>query len=135
MENAISIPDSVEASYSSPRIAADTTYVLFFLTMDLAGNMQSMAFESILSGLTITAFLILPYLLPFAGGKTEFTSWLAKRLFITAVGFTAGLAFQAGLGTVLPESVKFLPMTFLIISGIFCAITQIRGIIGVRLAS
>jgi len=135
MENAISIPGSSEATYSSPRFVADTTYVLFFITMDLAGSIQNMGFESILSGLTIAAFLILPYLLPFVGEKPEFTNWLVKRLFITGVGFTAGLVFQAGLGNMLPESAKFLPMTFLIISGIFCAITQIRGIIGVRLAS
>ena len=135
MENVISISNAA-AEVSSPRgFAVDTTFVLFFLALDLGSGLDGLGIDTALSILTIAAFVVLPYCLPFSGEKPEFTGWAVGRLFIAAIGVIGGLGFQANSGTVFPEFVRFAPMLLLIGSGIFCAATQIRGIIRVRLAS
>lgn len=135
MENVISISNAA-AEVSTPRgFAADTTFVLFFLALDLGGGIDGIGVGTVLSVLTIGAFVVLPYVLPFSAEKPEFTGWAVGRLFIAAIGVISGLGIQAASGTVFPEFVRFVPMFLLIVSGIFCAATQIRGIIRVRLAS
>jgi hypothetical protein len=103
--------------------------------MELAGGISSLDWGTLLSILTIGIFVVLPYFLPFAGEKPEFTGWVLGRVFIAIVGLIGGLAIQFGAGIVFSQSARFLPMTLLIISGIFCAGLQIRDIIRVRLAS
>lgn len=134
MENAIVLTNSgieERENYFAP----DTTFVLFFLAMELAGGINSLNFGTFLSVLTISSFVVVPYFLPFTDEKPEFTGWVLGRVFIAIVGLIGGLAIQFGAGTVFSESARFLPMTLLIISGIFCAGLQIRDIIRVRLAS
>ncbi|MFL6468080.1 MAG: hypothetical protein ACJ72Z_09005, partial [Pyrinomonadaceae bacterium] len=58
-----------------------------------------------------------------------------SRLFVAVIAVIAGFGIYTASGAVLPDWVRFVPMILLIISGIFCATTQIRGIIRVRLAS
>jgi hypothetical protein len=134
MENTIVLTDS-RAEEPANYFVLDTTFVLFFLAMDLGSGLNSLNFDTFLSILTIGMFVVLPYSLPFAGEKPEFTGWALGRVFIAIIGLIGGLAIQFGTGTVFPESAKFLPMSFLIISGILCAGLQIRDIIRVRLAS
>jgi hypothetical protein len=134
MENAIVLSNSSSEERAN-YFVIDTTFVLFFLAMELGGDINSLNLGTILSILTIGMFVVLPYFLPFAGEKPEFTGWVLGRVFITIVGLIGGLAIHFGAGTVFPESAEFLPMTLLIISGIFCAGLQIRDIIRVRLAS
>lgn len=112
----------------------DTTFVLFFLAMDMGASVGAFSFDLILSGLTLTMFIAAPYLLPFAGEKPEFNGWLLGRVFIALIGVMAGLSVKFAAGTVLPETVRYVPMTLLIVAGIFCAYTQIYAIIKVRLA-
>jgi hypothetical protein len=134
MENAIAISDSAIAR-ASRRAPLDTSFVLFFLSMDLVR-----AFEGFLdlgfaiSAMTVAAFIALPYFLPFDAERPNFGIWAFGRLNIALVGVLAGWAIQMTSGVVFPESLKYLPMTLLIVSGIFCAFSQMRGIIRVRLA-
>jgi hypothetical protein len=134
MENAIVLSNS-KGEERANYFALDTTFVLFFLAMELASSISSLDFGTFLSIFTIGIFVVLPYFLSFAGEKPEFTVWLLGRVFIAIVGLIGGLAIQFGAGTVFSESARFLPMTLLVISGIFCAGSQIRDIIRVRLAS
>jgi len=101
----------------------DTTFVLFFLAMDIGASFSGLGFELILSAMTAAMFIAAPYLLPFSGEKPEFRGWLLGRLFIAVIGVIGGLAVQAAAGNVLPESVKYMPMTLLIVAGILCHIS------------
>jgi len=135
MENVISISNAA-AEVSSPRgFAVETTFVLFFLALDLGSGIYGPGVDAALSILTIATFVVLPYLLPFSGEKPEFAGWAVGRLCIAGIGVIAGMGIQTASGTIFPEFVRFVPMLLLIVSGIFCAATQIRGIIRVRLAS
>jgi hypothetical protein len=134
MENAFVLSNSGSRERAN-YFVLDTTFVLFFLAMELGSGISSLNFGTFLSILTIGMFVVLPYCLPFASGKPEFTGWVLGRVFIAIVGLIGGLAIKFGSGTVFPESAKFLPMMLLIISGILCAGLQIRDIIRVRLAS
>ena len=134
MENAIAISNPAFGR-ASRGAALDTSFVLFFLAMDAVG-----AFEGFfdlgfaVSVITVGTFIALPYFLPFEGERPNFGIWAFGRLNIALVGVLAGWAVQMASGVVFPESIKYLPMTLLIVSGIFCAFSQMRGIIRVRLA-
>ena len=135
MENTLTFTANRAEAARISRFVPDTTFVLFFLAMDLAGSFAGVGFDSLLSVLTIGIFAVVPYLLPFDGEKPEFWGWLIGRLSIAAIAVISGMAISTSAGVFLPETVKYVPFTLLIISGIFCAFTQLRVIIKVRLAS
>ena len=112
----------------------DTTFVLFFLAMDIGGSIGSLGFDGALSAMTLGLFVVLPYFLPFSSEKPDFRRWLVGRLLISAVAILAGSALEASAGTILPEYARLMPMTLLITSAIFCTYSQIYGIMKVRLA-
>jgi len=134
MNQTIAISNARLETSASSRFVMDTTFVLFFLAMDIGASIGSFGLGGVLSVITLGMFLVFPYLLPFSGERPEFWGWLGGRLLIAAVGIMAGSALQASVGTILPESAKHLPMTLLITAGIFCTYSQICGIMKVRLA-
>ena len=134
MDHVLSISDSRLKSAASGRFVIDTTFVLFFLAMDIGSSIGSFGLDGVVSILTLVMFVVLPYFLPFSGEKPEFWGWSIGRLLIAIVGILAGSALHASIGTILPEGARYLAMTLLITSGIFCTYSQIYGIIKVRLA-
>ena len=112
----------------------DTTFVLFFLAMDLGQGFLSWDVTSGLSLFTLAAFLVLPYFLPFAGENRNFGSWVAGRSIVALTGAGLGLMFGQAVGIVLPEAFRFVPMTLLIVAAIICCNVQIYGILKNRLA-
>jgi len=134
MEHAISLANSRVQAANASRFVMDTTFVLFFLAMDMGTSVGAFSFDLILSGLTLAMFTAAPYLLPFAGVKPEFNGWLIGRVFIALIGVIGGVSVKFAAGTVLPEAIKYVPMMLLIVAGIFCAYTQIYAMIRVRLA-
>jgi hypothetical protein len=134
MDQAIAISNSRVEAASSGRFVMDTTFVLFFLAMDIGTSIGSFGLDGALAALTLGMFVVLPYFLPFSGQKPDFWGWIAGRLLILAVGILVGSTLQASAGTILPEPARYVPMTLLITSGIFCTYSQIYGIIRVRLA-
>src|SRR5262245_18093683 len=135
MEQAISISNTRLETVANPgRFVMDTTFVLFFLAMDIGGSIGSIGLDGVISVLTLGMFVVLPYFLPFSGEKPYFRGWIVGRLLISAVAILAGTALQASAGSILPEAARYMPMTLLITSAIFCTYRQIYGIIKVRLA-
>lgn len=110
----------------------DTTFVLFFLAMDLGSTALSWTLG--LSMITLAAFAVLPYFLPFSGENGSFGRWLSGRLIVAAVGGTFGLMLGQAVGTVLPDFFRSIPMTLLIVAAIICCNVQIYGILKHRLA-
>ena len=136
MENTLSFAANRVETASLSRFVPDTTFVLFFLAMDLFGSFSgTVGLDALLSLVTIGLFAVMPYLLPFEGEKPEFWGWLTGRFSIGVIGAISGLAISASTGVFWPETVRYVPFTLLIISGIFCAFTQLRAIMKVRLAS
>ena len=134
MDQVLTISNSRLETVASGRFVMDTTFVLFFLAMDIGGSIGSFGLDGLVSALTLGMFVVLPYFLPFSGEKPDFWGWMIGRLLISVVAILAGSALQASAGTVLPDAARYLPMTLLITSGIFCTYSQIYGIIRVRLA-
>lgn len=112
----------------------DTTFVLFFLAMEMGRSGFGFDFESSLSAATLAAFVVLPYFLPFSGEGGSFGRWLAGRMFVAAAGTMCGFVLGQAAGTLLPEAFRFVPMTLLIVAAIICCNFQMYGILKVRLA-
>lgn len=117
---------------STRQFTLDTTFVLFFLAMDIGSTALSWTFG--LSLLTLLAFIVLPYFLPYGGDNERFGRWLTGRIIVAAAGTTFGLMLGQAVGTVLPDVFRFVPMTLLIVAAIVCCNIQIYGIVKNRLA-
>ena len=111
----------------------DTTFVLFFLAMDLGQTSIGLSFESAFSVVTLAAFLVLPYFLPFRQ-KESLGSWLMGRVMVAATGVMFGIILGQAVGNLLPEAFRFVPMSLLIVAAIICCNIQIYGILKIRLA-
>jgi hypothetical protein len=135
MENVISIPRLRSRSSSFRAVGLDTALVLFFLAADLGRSLKLVDLGTVLSVLTILAFIVFPYFLPFEKERPQFLNWTFVRLSVAITGIVAGMGLDVLVEVYFMENLKFFPMTLLIFSGIFCAITQIRDIIRFRLAS
>ncbi len=93
------------------RFFVETTFVLFFLSLDLGQNLFSAAFDTAFLALTVCAVAVLPYFLPSAG-TSGFGSWLTGRSAIVLLGAVLGVTFSQVVGSVLPDSFRFLPLMF-----------------------
>lgn len=112
----------------------DTTFVLFFLAMDLGQVSLTTSVVTVLQLTTLVVFLVVPYFLPFTGDQQGFSKWLIGRIVVAAVGISLGLMLGQAIGTVLPDAFRFVPMTLLIVAAIICCNVQIYGILKHRLA-
>lgn len=112
----------------------DTTFVLFFMALEFGQSAQIFAFDTLLMSITMLMILVLPYFLPSEAEPPSFSKWLAGRIVIMAVGLAAGLAFRQSIGVLLPETLKFVPMTLLIVSAMASCYIQFYGLLKLRLA-
>ena len=134
MENAAAIAGDWAMPKARKHYGIDTLLVMFFLAMDTGRGMTGSGPGEILSFFTIATFVVFSYFLPSPAEKPDVAGWVGTRLFVAFAGFIFGTGFKVVSEVFLMESFKYLPMTFLILTGILCAATQIRGIIRVRLA-
>ncbi len=134
MEQAISIQKHAAAEAGATVFAIDTTFVLFFLAMDLGFSVFGAGFDVIISAATLAMFLVVPYFLPFNGERPDFGMWLLGRSLLAVFAFGTGVLLFNAVGTVLPASFRSLPMTLLIVSAIISCYTQLYGIMRLRLA-
>lgn len=119
---------------SAGNIAMDTTFILFFLAMDLGTILFSFDLGTALSGITLAMFVVLPYFLFEGDAKPRFGIWVAGRTIIAFFAIFIGILFKQALGSVLPESFRHLPLALLIMSAIVSGFVMIYGIMKVRLA-
>jgi hypothetical protein len=124
----------MQASLSDKRFSVDTTFVLFFLAVDFGQSVTSFGLDSVFSALTLGILLVLPYFLPSMEEKPDFYGWLMGRTLISVFAIALGLMYHQALGVVLPGEFRFLPMTLLIITGMFSCYLQFYGMIRFRLA-
>lgn len=113
--------------------AIDTTFVLFFLAVELGQTFNFGAFDSLLMTITLLMVLVLPYFLP-SDEKSGLANWLLGRSLITVFALSLGVMFKQTLGVVLPETFRFLPMTLLIVTAMISCYLQFYGFFKLRLA-
>ena len=115
------------------RFAVDTTFVLFFLAVDL-GQATAFSVLELFSAFALGMVLILPYFFPGDTEKPPFSNWLLGRCGIAVFAIGLGFMFRQALGVVLPETFRFLPMTLLIVTAMASGCLQFSAIIRFRLA-
>ena len=127
--------DTTGDSLADGRFSVDTTFVLFFLAMDLGQSaMFSFGLDTMFSGLTLAILLVVPYFLPTTAERPDFTRWLAGRSLVSTFAIGLGMMFSQGLGVVLPEMFRYLPMTMLILTAMVSCYLQFYAMITFRLA-
>ena len=90
------------------------------------------AMDGLLMGVTITMVLVLPYFLPSKAARPTFGNWMLTRGGIALFGMTLGVGFKQSLGVVVPDSMRFMPMTFLILASMISCYIQFYGLMKLR---
>jgi len=114
--------------------AVDTSFVLFFLTIELARTASFFSVDTLLLSLTTMMVLVLPYFLIEENGVPAFGRWVSGRLVIVALAALIGVGVRQSLGVLLPESVAYLPMALLIVSAAVSTYFQLYGLLRLRVA-
>ena len=112
----------------------DTAFVLLFLAMEYGRSVRVFTLDGIMMAITTAMVLVLPYFLPSNWNAPSFTSWLVARSAVVLAGLVFGAVFNYSVGLVLPYSVKFMPMTFLILASMISCYVQFYGLMKLRLA-
>ena len=120
--------DAVERGF-----AIDTTFVLFFLAVEVGQTLGVIGLDTIFLAITLLFMIVLPYFLQ-SDEKPNFGNWLLGRFFIAIFAVLLGVAFRQSLGAVLPETFRFLPMTLLIVTAMLSCYIQFYGFLRLRLA-
>lgn len=114
--------------------AIDTTFVMFFLAVDLGQSIVNYSFGTMLSVITLLMLIVLPYFLYERSIKPQFGSWALGRAVIASLAVIFGIAYGQAIGSVVPESLRTVPFTLMIVAAMISCYMQFYDIIKVRLA-
>lgn len=109
----------------------DTTFVLFFIALELGRCLAAPGLDTALLGLVLALTVAAPYLFE-EEQKLDFGVWVAGRVWIAGFAVGLGVLFNQLLGTVLPEMLRFAPMGLLIVSAILSCYIQFYRQLRVR---
>ena len=112
----------------------DTAAVLFFLALEYGRAVRIFSPDGMLMAVTMAMVLVLPYFLPSGLNAPSFLAWLGVRTVVAVVGLVFGAVFSYSLGLVLPSSLRFMPMTFLVLASMVSCYVQFYGLMKLRLA-
>ncbi|MEZ5306892.1 MAG: hypothetical protein R2684_07080 [Pyrinomonadaceae bacterium] len=112
----------------------ETTFVLFFLSLDLGQNISSFGPDSALVLLTILMVAVLPFFLPSAG-NAGMGSWLVGRTSIVAMGLLGGVFLDFSAGGLVPEVFRTLPLVFATFAAIAACWFMFSGFFRYRLTA
>ena len=112
----------------------DTTFVLFFLALELGRGANFFGLDTLLMSITTLMVIVLPYFLPSAGEPPSFGMWLGGRGIIAAFGVLLGLGLQKSVGVLVPDVLRFVPMTALVIAAAISCYFQFYCLMKLRLA-
>ncbi len=110
----------------------DTSFVLFFLAMEFGRSTQIFSIDAVLMGITTLMVLALPYFLPSPYEKPSYRDWLAGRGAIAVFGILLGLIFRQSVGVVLPETLRYMPLTFLVLTAMVSCYIQFYSLLKLR---
>lgn len=112
--------------------AVETTFVLFFLALELGQSFDLFALDSLLLAATLLTIAVLPYFLYSNEQKPDFGNWFLGRILIAGFAILLGVMFKQTLGVLLPETFRFLPMTLLIATAMISCYIQFYGLLKLR---
>jgi len=112
----------------------DTAFVLFFLGLEYGRAVRLFTVDGTLMAITIAMVLVLPYFLPNTPHGISFGRWIVYRTSVLVLGLVAGALFTLSLGVVIPATLRYLPMTLLVLSGMISCYIQFYGLLKLRLA-
>lgn len=112
--------------------AVETTFVLFFLALELGQSFSLFASDSLLLTATLLMIAVLPYFLYSNQEKPRFANWFFGRILIAGFAFLLGVIFKQTLGVLLPETFRYLPMTLLIATAMISCYIQFYGFLKLR---
>lgn len=112
----------------------DTAFVLFFLSMEYGRSASLYSIDSMLIAITMAMLAVLPYFLPSRFEKPTFGNWLVGRTALALFAVVLGIFFKQSIGVTLPVSMRFMPMTFLILASMVSCYIQFYGLMRLRLA-
>jgi len=119
--------------FNTRTASIDTSFVLFFLSVELARTAIFFSIDTLLLSLTTLMVLVLPYFIVEKNGFPAFSSWVSGRVVISILAMLIGFGLRQSVGVLLPESVGYLPMTLLIVSAAISSYFQIYGVLKLRL--
>ena len=110
----------------------DTTLVLFFLALEYGRAVRMLTIDGILMAVTMAMIVVLPYFLPSSFQRPAFFNWLMGRTCVMALGLAFGASLTAGINAGLPPGLRFMPMTFLILTAMISCYVQFYGLLRLR---
>lgn len=128
------INKNTSSGYDLSGFGIDTLFVLFFLALEYGRAVQLFSMDAALMLTTMAMVLILPYFLPSKRARPALGSWLKLRSLVAVTGLTFGVFYSRSVGLVLPESWKFVPLTFLILTAMVSCYVQFYALLRLRLA-
>lgn len=128
------IDHNARATAENRSFALDTTFVLFFLAVELGQSEIFFALDTALVAVTLGMVMALPYFVNADDEKPAFKDWFLGRALISMFAIVLGVMFRQAMGTVLPETLRFLPMTLLIVTAMVSCYIQFYSFLKVRLA-
>ena len=115
-------------------VSIDTTFVMFFLALDLGQSVAHAGLDTIFSAVTLAMVVVLPYFMRAKEFRPDLGKWLVQRLTITLFAAFLGVIFHQALGPVFPESFRYLPLTLLLIAAVVGTYVQFAHVYRFRLA-
>lgn len=137
MEQAMEINAAARESSWRRSFSIDTTFVLFFLSLEFGRTFalgQADVVLVALAMLTLPILIAVPYFLPTSEDRPEFKNWVFGRTLIAGLAFALGMIYGWSEGMVFSEMFRFLPMTLLLLSAFISSYIQFCGIMRFRLA-
>ncbi len=110
----------------------DTAFVVFFLGLEYGRAIRVLSVDGILLAITMTMVIVLPYFLPTRNEKAAFSLWVLGRSGIAAIGIVFGVVFSQSVGVLVPESLRYLPLTLLILASMISCYIQFYGLLKLR---
>jgi dolichyl-phosphate-mannose--protein O-mannosyl transferase len=132
LRKAISINRAFARRHSEAGFFIETTFVLFFFGVEFGRILMDISFniDSFVYILTLLALAFLPY---FASDRKSFLDWAFGRVLIAVFAILIGMMLRKTTGTILPDSFRFLPMTFLILVAVATCYIQFYSFLKLRL--
>jgi hypothetical protein len=111
----------------------DTSYVLFFLAVEFGNGLNgfTLDLDNVVLGLTMVSILVLPFWLN--SERKSLSEWVLVRGIVAISAIGLGVIFRQNLGTSIPEIYGYLPMTFVIISGMLSVYFQFYSFLKLRI--
>jgi hypothetical protein len=106
---------------------------MFFLAMEFGRSMSGFDLQSALTATTLLSFIVLPYFMPRVD-RPEFSVWLLGRTAVSLVAMALGFLFSTTVGTTLPQTFAYLPMTLLLMTAMTSIFLQFYGFLALNTA-